>query len=77
MITLNKEDLNCVGAGNFIIPMCASFVIGTSIGLLSWAIKSTVYGHTDEFSKPSHYLLEGGLGGMIAVVSTLGFILAT
>ncbi len=64
------------GGSNLIVPIMCSLGIGVSGGLLSWAVKTSYEGNTEQFSSIHNYVLEGTIGALIATLATTSFIMA-
>ncbi len=62
--------------GNLIVPVLCSLGIGVTGGLLSWTIKTSYEGKTEEFNSITNYVLEGSVGALIATFATAGFVMA-
>lgn len=76
MEVLDSTSTKQVQAGNLLVPGLSALAIGVSTGLLSWAIKTSYNGNTEEFNAWQNYVIEGSIGASIAVMATLSFVFA-
>lgn len=76
MELLTSPSTKQVAAGNLIVPSLSAIAIGVSGGLLSWAIKTSYRGNTEEFNSWHNFIVEGAIGAGIAAVATASFVFA-